>query len=90
MPPRRPEVPVEQGEGRGDRRDGGLGTYSLSCLASRMGIAPSSYHYARAAAAAPDRWAEARAAVVEEFEAGKRARGYRYVHERLRVRGLSI
>lgn len=66
----------------------GLGTYSLSCLASRMGIAPSSYHYARAAAAAPDRWAEARAAVVEEFEAGKRARGYRYVHERLRARGI--
>lgn len=66
----------------------GLGTYSLSCLASRMGIAPSSYHYARAAAAAPDRRAEARAAVVEEFEAGKRARGYRYVHERLRARGI--
>ncbi|OUO61940.1 hypothetical protein B5F74_01630 [Collinsella sp. An271] len=55
------------------------GTYSLSCLASRLGIAASSYHYARAAAAAPDKWAEARAAVVEEFEGAGRSRGYRYV-----------
>lgn len=64
-------------------------TYSLSSLASRMGIAPSSYHYARNAAKAPDKWAEARAAVVEEFEAAGRARGYRYVHRRLAERGVA-
>lgn len=65
------------------------GTYSLSCLASRLGIAASSYHYARAAAAAPDKWAEARAAVVEEFEGAGRSRGYRYVHRRLAERGIA-
>lgn len=65
------------------------GTYSPSFLASRLGIAPSSYHYARKAAAAPDRWAEARAAVVEEFEAAGRARGYRYVRRRLAERGIA-
>lgn len=65
------------------------GTYSLSFLASRLRIAESSYHYARRAAAAPDRWAEARRAVVEEFEAAGRARGYRYVHRRLAERGVA-
>lgn len=64
------------------------GTYSLSFLASRLGIAESSYHYARRAASAPDKWAEARAAVVEEFEAAGRARGYRHVHRRLAERGI--
>lgn len=64
-------------------------TYSLSFLASRLRIAESSCHYARRAAAAPDRWAEARRAVVEELEAAGRARGHRCVHRRPAERGVA-
>lgn len=65
------------------------GTYSLSSLTSRLAIPPSSYYYARRAAAAPDRWAEARAALAEEFEAVGGSRGYRYLRMRLAARGIA-
>ena len=38
-------------------------TYSLSFLASRVGIAPSTYHYNRAALARPDKYADLRGKV---------------------------
>ncbi len=65
-------------------------TYSLSFLASELEIPLSGYHYARnAAATGRDRWAEARRAVVEEFEACGRSRGYRYIRRRLSERGIA-
>ena len=61
----------------------------MSSLTSRLAIPPSSYYYARRAAAAPDRWAEARAALAEEFEAVGGSRGYRYLRMRLAARGIA-
>lgn len=61
--------------------------YSLTCLASRLGIAASSYHYNRAALAAPDKYAAARRAIADEFAKARRTRGYRYICRRLRERG---
>ena len=61
-------------------------TYSLSFLASDLGIPLSSYHYCRRTAARPDKLAAARAALREEFEAARGARGYRYLARRLRER----
>lgn len=44
-----------------------------------LGISKSSYEYQRASLAKPDKYAEARKRVVEEFEAANRTRGYRYL-----------
>lgn len=60
--------------------------YSLTFLVSKLGIAPSSYHHSHSRLSAPDKYADERAAVIEEFEAIDRARGYRYVCQQLKKR----
>lgn len=52
-------------------------SHPLRGLADFLGISKSSYEYQRASLARPDKCAEARKRVVEEFEAANRTRGYR-------------
>lgn len=52
-------------------------------MASRLGIAPSSYHYNRARLSMPDKYAGVRRAVAEEFEGSRGRRGYRFIRHRL-------
>ena len=53
-------------------------------LTDFLRISKSSYEYQRASLAKPDKYAEARKRVVEEFEAANRTRGYRYLTHVLR------
>ncbi len=66
------------------------GSYSLTYLASELGIALSTYHYEHRVLARPDKYADARRAVREEFEAAGGARGYRYIYQRLQQRGIGV
>jgi len=59
-------------------------TYSLSSLASRLGIAPSTYHYNHAALARPDRHAALRGKVRGICEEHNLTWGYRRVKLALR------
>lgn len=51
-----------------------------------VGIASSSYYYSKSKGARPDKYAEARAAMREEFEHVRGSRGYRYICQRMRMR----
>lgn len=62
-------------------------TYSLSFLASRLGIAPSTYHYNHAAAARPDKYAELGRKVAAICEEHRMTWGYRRV--KLELEGLA-
>ncbi len=58
-------------------------TYSLSFLANRLNIALSTYHYNRKALNRPDKYADVRTAIREEFKAAGCTRGYRFIYRML-------
>lgn len=60
--------------------------YSLTYLVNRFEISPSSYHYAHNVLSRPDKYADVRKAITEIFTAAGRARGYRYVTQRIKER----
>ena len=51
-----------------------------------LGILSSSYYYCRSKPERADGYADARAAIKEEFELVRGSRGYRYIRQRLRER----
>lgn len=55
-------------------------------LLDLLALPSSSYYYCKSKPERADRYAEARAAIREEFELVKGARGYRYIRQRLRER----
>ena len=59
-------------------------SYPLSDLLERFGLPRSSFYYHLAAAAAGDKYADLRGRVADIFHEANDARGYRYVHAKLR------
>lgn len=65
-------------------------TYPLAQLLARLKMAKSSYYYQVKALAAPDKYANLRLLIREEFEAEGKARGHRTIWARLRRRQVPV
>jgi len=65
-------------------------TYSLTCLANRLDLARSSYHYWHKVLSQGDRLAWLRPIVADAFDGLRRLRGYRAVHRRIREDGIIV
>ena len=61
-------------------------TFTLNELLEYLGLARSSYYYQLAAMTAPDKYADLRKLIRNEFEAESKARGHRTIWARLRKR----
>jgi len=59
--------------------------FGIAAALRAMRMASSSYYYIKSRRKTADRYAEARIAIVEEFEAANRRRGYRWIRMRLRM-----
>lgn len=62
----------------------------LRGLTGFLGISKSSYEHQRSSLERPDKYAEARRRIVEEFESASRTRGYRHITHVLREGGEPV